>query len=651
MEIALSVIIVNYNVRYFLEQALYAVRKASEGMTVEVFVVDNNSVDSSCEMVRELFPEVVLVENKHNPGFSIANNQAIRISTGKHVLLLNPDTVVQEDTFQKTVAFMEAHPEAGGLGIRMIDGSGRFLPESKRGFPSPLVAFYKVFGLSTLFPRSEKFNKYGLGYLSEHENHEVDVLAGAFMLMRREALDKVGLLDEAFFMYGEDIDLSYRLVLGGYKNYYFAESTIIHYKGESTKKGSLNYVKAFYEAMIIFAKKHFTGNSQWLFVAFLEFAIYFRAAITLISNLLRTITLPFIDAMVIFIGMWFLKSFYALKVFHNADYYDSTYTFFNIPLYITVWLSSVWLSGGYDNRRNLSLMIRGLAIGALVLTAVYGLLDMEYRTSRALLLMGAGWAAIGLTLVRYALNFIENKNFYLSENTAKNVIIVADTLESNRVRQVLNQAQVRFNLIGTVAPESRDASTSLNTKEFVGTIEQLDEIVRIYKVTEIIFCSKNIASELIMQWMSRLGTGVEYKIVPIESWSIIGSSNKDTAGELYTIDIRYRIAEPLQKRHKRLFDVFSSSLLLVFFPFLFFLIKNEKIAFLKNILAVLFHRKTWVGYNDNSLPRLKQAVFSPADVHENLVLTEATKNRLNFLYAKDYTVGEDWEILWKCAFR
>ncbi|MEY4926176.1 MAG: hypothetical protein RI894_612, partial [Bacteroidota bacterium] len=593
----------------------------------------------------------VLVENKHNPGFSIANNQAIRISSGKYVLLLNPDTVVQEDTFQKTVAFMEAHLEAGGLGIRMIDGSGRFLPESKRGFPSPLVAFYKVFGLSALFPHSEKFNKYGLGYLSERENHEVEVLAGAFMLMRREALDKVGLLDEAFFMYGEDIDLSYRLVLGGYKNYYFAESTIIHYKGESTKKGSLNYVKAFYEAMIIFAKKHFTGSSQRLFVAFLEFAIYFRAAITLISNLLLTITLPAIDASVIFIGMWFLKNFYALKVFHNVDYYDSTYTFFNIPLYITVWLSSVWLSGGYDNSRNLSLMVRGLAVGALVLTAVYGLLDMEYRSSRALLLMGAGWAAIGMTLVRYALNFIKNKNFYLSDNATKNVVIVADTAESNRVMQVLNQAQVRFNLIGTVAPESQVENAHFDTKKYVGTIEQLDEIVRIYKVNEIIFCSKNIASETIMQWMSRLGTGVEYKIVPLESWSVIGSSNKDTAGELYTIDIRYRIAEPLQKRHKRLFDLAASGLLLSCFPLLFIFIKKDKMAFFKNIFAVLAHQKTWIGYNDSSLPRLKPAVFSPEEVHDNLVLTEATKTRLRFLYAKDYTVSDDWDILWKCAFK
>ena len=283
----LSIIIVNYNVRYFLEQALLSVRKAlappagggglSGGLVADVWVVDNNSVDDSVQMVQDKFPEVHLIANRDNVGFSTANNQAIRKSEGEYVLLLNPDTVVEEDTFEKCIAFMDAHPDAGALGVRMIDGSGKFLPESKRGFPSPWVAFCRTFGLSSFFPKSKLFNQYHLGYLNEHEIHPVDVLSGAFMLLRRSALDKAGLLDEAFFMYGEDIDLSYRIKLAGYENYYFPETTIIHYKGESTKKGSLNYVRAFYQAMIIFAQKHFTGRKARLFVAMLRVAIYLRA--------------------------------------------------------------------------------------------------------------------------------------------------------------------------------------------------------------------------------------------------------------------------------------------------------------------------------------------------------------------------------------
>ncbi|HNP49101.1 MAG TPA: glycosyltransferase family 2 protein, partial [Bacteroidia bacterium] len=220
----LSVIIVNYNVKYFLEQCLHSVLKASAGIATEIWVVDNNSVDGSVEMLAEKFPTVKLIANTDNKGFSKANNQAIEKSTSEYVLLLNPDTVVEEDTFRKMLSFMDSHPDAGGLGVKMIDGTGRFLPESKRGLPTPAVAFYKIFGLSALFPKSKTFGKYHLGYLGENEINSVDVLAGAFMLIRKKTLDKIGLLDEDFFMYGEDIDLSYRIIKGGYKNYYFPET-------------------------------------------------------------------------------------------------------------------------------------------------------------------------------------------------------------------------------------------------------------------------------------------------------------------------------------------------------------------------------------------------------------------------------------------
>ena len=227
----LSVVIVNYNVVFFLEQCLNSVFAASKNLNVQIFVVDNNSVDGSINMLKENFSSVVLIENKENVGFSKANNQAIKRANSPYVLLLNPDTVIEEDTFDKCIDFMNSNTDCGGLGLRMLDGKGNFLPESKRGFPSPSVAFYKIFGLSYLFPKSQKFGRYHLGFLSEFEVNEVDVLSGAFMLLRTLTLEKVGLLDEQFFMYGEDIDLSYRIKLGGYKNYYFPETKIIHYKG------------------------------------------------------------------------------------------------------------------------------------------------------------------------------------------------------------------------------------------------------------------------------------------------------------------------------------------------------------------------------------------------------------------------------------
>ena len=281
----LSVIIVNYNVKYYLEQCLESVRRASQGLQTEVFVVDNLSTDGSVEYLRERFPEVTFVANKENVGFARANNQAIRQSIGKYVLLLNPDTIVGEDTLHQFVAFMEAHPEAGGAGAYMLHVDGTFAPESRRGMPTPFVAFCKMAGLTKLFPKSRLFGRYYMGYLDEREVNEIEVISGAYMLLRREALDKVGLLDEDFFMYGEDIDLSYRVVQGGWKNY-FLPVRMLHYKGESTVKNSYRYVYTFYEAMRLFFRKHY-GHYSWVISVPINLAIWAQSFLVFLGNRLR----------------------------------------------------------------------------------------------------------------------------------------------------------------------------------------------------------------------------------------------------------------------------------------------------------------------------------------------------------------------------
>ncbi len=286
----LSIVIVNYRVKHFLEQALLSVRAALKAypLEAEVFVVDNHSQDDSLEYLTPRFPEVQFIANNENTGFARANNQAIELAQGEYILLLNPDTVIAENTLHEVCQFMDAHPDAGGLGVKMVDGNGHFLPESKRGFPTPWVSFCKIFGLSALFPKSRLFARYHMKYLSPDEVHAIDILSGAFLLARWETLNKSGLLDETFFMYGEDIDLSYRLVLAGYKNYYLP-TPIIHYKGESTKKGSLRYVRIFYEAMLIFFKKHYPHYSK-LYYLIIKFAIFLRATM---AGLHRIITAPF----------------------------------------------------------------------------------------------------------------------------------------------------------------------------------------------------------------------------------------------------------------------------------------------------------------------------------------------------------------------
>jgi GT2 family glycosyltransferase len=281
----LSVIIVNYNVKYFLEQCLDSVCKAVKEIDSEVFVVDNCSSDFSLEYLIPKFPGVNFRNNRENVGFSKANNQAIAQSKGEYILLLNPDTVIGEDTLANVCRFMDENPQAGAVGVKMLDGFGQFLPESKRGFPSPWNSFCKMSGLSKLFPLSKTFGGYHVRYLNEDKCHKVEVLAGAFMMLRRKALDQTGCLDENFFMYGEDIDLSYRISKAGYANYYFPQP-IIHYKGESTKK-DIRYVKHFYEAMLIFFNKHYPHSNR-LIKGLMHLAILTSGTISALQKAFKT---------------------------------------------------------------------------------------------------------------------------------------------------------------------------------------------------------------------------------------------------------------------------------------------------------------------------------------------------------------------------
>ncbi len=284
---SLSVIIVNYNVKYFLEQCLWSVRKAGQGLSVDIRVVDNASTDGSRSYLEARFPEVHFYWNDTNLGFARANNLALKDCRGDAVLFLNPDTILPEDCFRLCLDYLEKHPEAGALGVRMLDGSGRFLRESKRGFPDPVTALFKLTGMATLFPRSAVFARYHMGHLDPLRVHETDVLAGAFMMVRRKVLDQAGGFDEDYFMYGEDIDLSYRIRQAGWKNIYFPYCPILHFKGESTRKGSLNYVRMFYGAMAVFARKHYGGWRASAFGFSIQLAILLRAIFSAAGNLLR----------------------------------------------------------------------------------------------------------------------------------------------------------------------------------------------------------------------------------------------------------------------------------------------------------------------------------------------------------------------------
>lgn len=640
----LSIIIVNYNVKHFLEQCLNSVRKASKNLAVEVWVVDNNSVDGSIEMMKEKFPEVKLIENKKNAGFSVANNQAIKLAKGEYILLLNPDTIIEEETFTKTLAFMDEHIDAGALGVKMIDGNGQFLPESKRALPTPEVAFYKIFGLAFLFPKSKKFGKYHLTYFSPDEINKVDVLSGAFMLIRKAALDKAGLLDETFFMYGEDIDMSYRIIKAGYSNYYFPQTRIIHYKGESTKKSSVNYVIVFYSAMRIFAQKHFSHNNARLFSFLVNMAIFFRASIAIVHRFMNKMILPVIDFVTIYAGYYIISLFYANIKFSSEVYYSRIFLLFILPSYILIWLLCILFSGGYDKPIKQWKIVRGILWGAALILIMYALLPDAYRFSRALILIGTVWVILALTTIRTLLMAFKVKGFAKHN---RRLLIIGEEEECKRVMGLLERTGIKLEEVRYISPEYAPAEK--NREMF----NKWSETVNIYHINEVIFCAKNLPSQTIMDAMSTISAPeLEFKIAPPESWAIIGSNSIHTSGELYMIDV-HAINTASNVRNKRLFDNILGLFLLMLSPLICWIQRNP-VGFFGNIAWVIIGEKSFVGYastNEQSkslhlLPSIKRGVLTPLDALHSPA-DNSTIHDINSIYARDYKVATDIRIVWK----
>jgi len=648
----LSVIIVSYNVRYFLEQCLHSVETAREGLDTEVFVVDNASVDGSAAMLSEKFSDVNLILNKENAGFAVANNMAIRKAKGDYVLLLNPDTVVESDTFRQIIAFMDEHPDAGGLGVKMVDGKGKFLPESKRGLPTPDVAFYKIFGLSALFPKSKLFGRYHLGFLDKDHVHKVDVLSGAFMLLRSEALAKTGLLDETFFMYGEDIDLSYRITQAGYSNYYYPLTRIIHYKGESTRKGSLNYVFVFYNAMIIFAKKHFSQKNARLFSALIHIAIYLRASLALANRVMKNIAFPIFDALMMFAGMYLITNYWEQhNLYRDVQHYPVEFFAIAIPIYIITWLFSVYIAGGYDRPVKLLRIFGGLLAGTLIILVFYALLPEHYRFSRALIILGSLWGLLIMLASRLVLHWMNLPGFKLGIDRNRRFVIIGDEVEAERVADLLRKTFINPGFIGLISPNG----TISKNPGIIGHMAQLSDIISIYAIDEVIFCAKDIPAQVIIDKMSDLQSGqVDFKIAPPESLSIIGSNSISTTGDLYVIDIN-SISKINNRRNKRLLDILTSLVLLTISPLAVFLMRSP-LQFLLNIFLVFTGMRSWIGYcpmpptEHQKLPQIKHGILNPTDAYRNKTISTDAILRLNMLYVRDYKLMNDLQIIFR-AFR
>lgn len=638
LSLKLSIIIVNYNVKHFLEQCLISVFRATKDIEAEVFVVDNNSVDGSVEMLNESFKEVYTIANEENVGFSRANNQAIAKAQGEYVLLLNPDTVVPENCFKTVLQIMDAEPTIGASGVRMVDGKGNFLPESKRGLPTPEVAFYKMIGLNKLFLKSKRFGKYHLGYLDEHKNHEVEILAGAFMMLRKSVLDKIGLLDETFFMYGEDIDLSYRITQAGYKNVYIADTSIIHYKGESTKKLSTNYIKVFYKAMVIFARKHYSGSNQRVFTFLINTAIYARASIAVLQNFFIKYWLLLAEVVIVFSALYLLKGYWEEHIKYIKSYPQEMLTI-HLPYYTLVWIGSLLLGGSYKQPFRFNILIKSILIGTFVIFTIYGLLPEHLRFSRGIILFGTLIVAASLVSFRALYHFIKfrNLNFDNAKNTKS--ILVGDAKKWNKLGSIFKSNQKNYHQLGFVCnTDEKDAN-------WLGNLNQLEEIVKIYGINEIIFSGDCISTEEMLTRMAKIGSAVNYYMIPANTDFVIGSNSKNANGLYFGEQLELNLSQPQNRRSKRWFDFFLSFFALVLFPF--FLLLNKKIFTPMNCWLVLTGKKSWVGYSTDAkeLPQLKPGVLTTA--FRLKIIDSNTERHLDYWYAKNYSPNTDLNILFR----
>lgn len=640
-EPVLSIVLVNYNVEHFLELCLHSVLAAVKDIPCEIFVVDNHSSDGSLDMLRKKFGQVQLIDNKENVGFSRANNQAIRLAKGKYILLLNPDTVIPEDCLTKCLDFMEKTPDAGGLGARMLDGAGIYLPESKRGLPTPWVSFCKAFGLARLFPTNPKFGKYHLSYLNEMETHEVDVLSGAFMLMRKEALDVSGLLDESFFMYGEDVDLSYRIQKAGYKNYYFPETTILHFKGESTKRGSISFVKHFYKAMLLFSRKHF--SDRFAFTLFIYFGIAVRAVLALIKRSIDYSGAFIIEFLIAFGGMAFIKNWWELNFKGIPGMYPDYFMQWLIPIYLLAWIGSTRLVGRYSEQFGHGAIIKGIAIGTILISGVTNFFD-DYRFSKGLILIGAVWTYLVVTIRFIGVQWFQNKNLLFSTNKKKRVLVVGASGDVEKARMILRKFDQEMALCGWVSPDEEVRPEQPN---YLGPISSIPTLSYHLGLEEILFCLGRLDSNRIIHWIQEMrNSGIRFSFLAPNGHFIVSSSEKHARGKVYQSENIPDLVRPYNLRLKRLSDFGICIVLFAFLPFVLLIMKRP-VTFLKNWKNVFFDKMSWIGLKSNQYRShgLRDGIITM----ENLAGPHAEKSlieSLDSLYLNEFhPEHEFWTVL------
>jgi GT2 family glycosyltransferase len=554
--IDISVVIVNYKVKEYIANLLNSLKRSSSDLSQEVFVVDNASGDDSIAYLEKRFPEVHYIQNDENVGFGKANNQAIEKARGKYVLIINPDTLVSEDTLTTMFSHMEANEKCGACGCKILNPDGSFAPESRRSVPSIWSAACKVFGLNSLFPKSKVFGKYYLSWLDEDDASQVPVLSGSFMFWRSSVLKELGGFDEQFFMYGEDIDLCYRIQKTGYHIDYVPDTSIIHYKGESTKKGDLRYIRLFNKALYQFFDKQYSLRYSFLFKVLIYLAILLRTAFSFITSRLKQAQTVIIDLILLNIALllgFAIRFYFNLNEIFQAD--NLNFLWINV-LFSGLYFVIAAIFGLYKrNQDSLSAHLKAVFISycALILVTFFA---RDLAFSR--LIFATGFL-IGLifTLLYRVVKINSQKSGDASRGKIRNskIIIVGDADQvQNITKKIHSRPDWSYEVIGYVSSENSDEGES-----YLGSLVQLPDLVRAYNIDQVFFALNSISYKQMLKEISNLQKqNVIFKLIPDSMDFILGKSNVEYLEAIPLVEVEFDYSKPFNKFIKRTMDVIFS---------------------------------------------------------------------------------------------
>jgi GT2 family glycosyltransferase len=687
----ISVIIVSYNVSEFLYQCLLSVIRATVNIECEIFVVDNASVDGSVQMIKKHYPQVSIIENSENVGFAAANNQAMKLTQGDFLVLLNPDTIVQEDTFSTMISFFENAKDAGIAGCKILNPDGSFSLDSRHSIPSPQTALWKMLGLNHLFPKSKVFGRYHMTFLDPNEISQVDAISGSFMMFRRDVYIELNGLDEDYFMYCEDIDFCYRASQSGWQTYYTPDTNIIHYKGESTKKNNIDYVINFNRSLYLFYKKNFHHHYVSFFRWFILLGVFFRGIVVYIKNfisanfaLLADITLMNLIYILTFYIRYEIESRFTVHDLLNQ------YIFINF-ISTFIFIASAYFLELYGKYKLSLIQVFKTNLITFFLLSALTFFVKQMAFSRIVVVVAAFLSALFMISWRVIIRFMGNKSGNTFSNSffqRKIVLVGSDNEARNMIKKMNLQIPADFVIKGIVSDSAEDIGNKIEGIPVVSDLEHIDEFIKLENIDEVIFSTHKFSYKKIMSTMTAIDNpDVEFKIVPEKLEVIIGKSSIEQISEYQLVDIELPLGKLFNKITKRSFDIICAFLVLIpALPVLFlFKLLPQKYkkkytlydihggnfsinqgrrsinsGLLNKILLlpfVLIGRISLVGskiemaLNPESRPLFKPGLTSLSQINEFKELDVRDNERYDLYYIKNQNFWLDLEIIIKSMFR